>query len=76
MRLSSKYSREIRERAVLMFAEVRPDYASAPAAMIAAAGMLGIGSPETSRNWIRRIQVDAGDRPGVSTDAAVEIKRL
>jgi transposase len=72
----SKYPRELRERAVRMVAEVRPDYASEYAAMTAVAQMLGIGSPETIRTWLRRQQVDAGDRPGVTTDAAVEIKRL
>ena len=44
--------------------------------MIAIAQMLGFGSSETIRTWIRRGQVDAGDRPGVTTDAAAEIKRL
>lgn len=72
----SKYPRELRERAVRMVAEVRPDYPSEYAAITAVAGMLGIGSPETIRTWIRRQQVDAGDRPGVTTDASVEIKRL
>ena len=72
----SKYPRELRERAVRMVAEVRPDYPSEYAAMTAVAQMLGIGSPETIRTWIRRQQVDAGDRPGVTTDAAVEITRL
>ena len=72
----SKYPRELRERAVRMVAEVRPDYPSEYAAIAAVAGMLGIGSPETVRTWIRRQQVDVGDRPGVTTDAAVEIKRL
>ncbi|WP_374316547.1 IS3 family transposase [Microbacterium sp.] len=72
----SKYPRELRERAVRMVAEVRSDYPSEYAAMTAVAQMLGVGSPETIRTWIRRQQVDAGDRPGVTTDAAVEIKRL
>jgi transposase len=72
----SKYPRELREGAVRVVAEVRPDYPSEYAAMIAVAQMLGIGSPETIRTWIRRGQVDAGDRPGVTTDAAAEIKRF
>ena len=59
-----------------MVVEVRADYPSEYQAMTAVAQMLGIGSPETIRTWIRREQVDAGDRPGVTTDAAVEIKRL
>ena len=64
----SKYPRELRERAVRMVAEVRADYPSEYQAMTAVALMLGIGSPETIRTWIRREQVDAGDRPGVSGD--------
>ena len=72
----TKYPRELRERAVRMVAEVRPDYPSEHAAMIAVSGMLGIGSPETIRTWVRRLQVDAGDRPGVTTDAQAEIKKL
>ncbi len=32
--------------------------------MTAVAQMLGIGSPETIRTWIRRQRVDAGHRPG------------
>ncbi|ETW25632.1 hypothetical protein MGAST_01545 [Mycobacterium gastri 'Wayne'] len=31
------------------------------------AGMLGIGTPETLRTWIRRSEVDTGQRPGVTT---------
>ncbi|MDE0547610.1 IS3 family transposase [Microbacterium sp. C7(2022)] len=72
----SKYPRELRERAVRMVAELRPDYPSEYAAMTATAQMLGIGSPETIRTWIRRNQVDTGQRPGVTTEAAEEIKRL
>ncbi|MBF0817823.1 hypothetical protein IR155_15685 [Microbacterium paludicola] len=33
-------------------------------------------SPETLRLWQRRAEVDAGVKPGLTTDAAVEIKRL
>ena len=72
----SKYPRELRERAVRMVAEVRPAYPSEYAAMTAVAGMLGIGSPETIGTWIRRREVDAGDRAGVTTDAQAEIKRV
>lgn len=59
-----------------MVAEVRPDYPSEYAAITAVAGMLGIGSPETIRTWLRRTQIDTGQRPGVTTDAHEEIKRL
>lgn len=69
----SKYPRELRERAVRMVAEVRSEYPSEYAAITAVAGMLGIGSPETIRTWIRRVQVDGGQRPGVTSDAQAEI---
>jgi transposase len=72
----SRYPRELRERAVRMVAEVRPDYPSEAQAIAQVARMLGIGSAETLRTWVRRMQVDAGHRPGVTTDAHEEIKRL
>jgi transposase len=60
----SKYPDELRERAVRMVAEVRPQYPSQWAAITAVAGMLGIGTPETLRTWNWRSEVDTGQRPG------------
>ncbi len=59
-----------------MVAEVRPDHATEWAAMKAVASKLGIGSTETLRKWVRQDQVDAGARPGVSTEESAEMKRL
>ncbi|WP_142279858.1 transposase, partial [Mycobacterium avium] len=73
---SSKYPDELRERAVRMVAEVRPQYRSQWAAITAVAGMLGIGTPETLRTWIRRSDVDGGVRPGVTSQMAEENKAL
>lgn len=76
----SKYPDELRERAVRMVAEVRPQYPSQYpsqwAAITAVAGMLGIGTPETLRTWIRRSEVDTGQRPGVTSQMAEENKAL
>ena len=72
----SKYPDELRERAVRMVAEVRLQYSSQWAAITAVAGMLGIGTPETLRTWIRRAEVDAGQRPGVTSELAAENKQL
>jgi transposase len=38
-------------------------------------GLLGM-SAETLRLWQRRAEVDVGERPGVTTEAAETIKRL
>ena len=72
----SVYPRELRERAVRMVAEVRPNYESDYAAITAVAKKLGIGTPETLRKWVRRAEIDAGQRPGVTSEEAAEIKRL
>lgn len=61
----SKYPEELREQAVRMVAEVRPQFPPQWAAITAVAGMLRIGTPETLRTWIRRSEVDSGQRPGV-----------
>jgi transposase len=36
---------------------------------------VGISS-ETLRKWVRRAEVDGGQRPGLTSDEAAEIKRL
>jgi transposase len=64
----SSYPRELRESAIRMVAESKADYASEFEAITSVAKKLGIGSPETLRKWIRRAEVDAGQRPGVTTE--------
>src|SRR3954453_8443375 len=76
MSRSGVYPAELRTRAVRMVAEVRPNYDSDYAAITAVASKLGIGTPETLRKWVRRAEIDAGQRPGVTTDESAEIKRL
>lgn len=72
----SKYSPELRERAVRMVLESEKDYPHRTAAIKAVAGMLGIGSAEQLRQWVHQAEVDQGTRPGVTSEDAAEIKRL
>ncbi len=72
----SNYPPELRERAVRMVAEVRPEYRSDWPAIVAVAQRLGIGSAETLRKWYRQAEVDGGQRPGVTSQESAEIKRL
>ena len=72
----SPYPQELRDRAVRMVAEVRPNYETEYAAIKAVAAKLGIGSAESLRKWVRQAQVDAGARPGTTTEESAELRRL
>jgi transposase len=72
----SPYPQEMKERAVRMVGEIRENYGNEYAAIKAVAARLGIGSPETVRKWLRRAQIDAGERPGVTTEEKAEIRAL
>ncbi|EIC08089.1 transposase IS3/IS911 family protein [Microbacterium laevaniformans OR221] len=73
--MNRKYSPEMRERALRMLAETRPSHPNMMSAVRHVAGLLGM-SPEMLRLWQRRYEVDAGVKPGLTTDAAAEITRL
>lgn len=75
-RMSHRYPQELRERAVRLVAESREEYETEWAAITSVAAKLGIGSAETLRKWVRRAEVDAGTRPGVSTQESLEVRRL
>src|SRR5690242_3254944 len=66
----------MKERAVRMVGEIRGNYENEYAAIKAVAARLGVGSPETVRKWLRRALVDAGERPGTTTEEKAEIKAL
>ncbi|BFV54933.1 transposase [Kitasatospora sp. CMC57] len=72
----SSYPPELRRRAVRMVAEVLGDYPNESAALRAVAEKLGIGSAETLRNWVRRDQVDSGQRAGTTTEESAQIKAM
>jgi transposase len=59
-----------------MVAEVRHEHASEWAAIESVAGKLGIGTAQTLHNWIRKAQVDSGQRSGVTSEMAAEVRKL
>lgn len=73
--MSSRYTSEMKARAVRLVREHRDDYPSEWAAMTAVAGRLGM-TPETLRKWVRQVEIDAGEASGVTSESAREIREL
>ena len=71
----SKYSPELRERAVRMVFDHVAEHASQWATIRSVGDKLGI-STEALRRWVRQAERDRGERPGLTTDERAELKRL
>lgn len=69
------YPPEVRERAVRMVVEHQHEYASQWKAIESIAEKLGVHR-ESLRVWVRRAEVDAGRRPGLTTDERARMKQL
>lgn len=75
MTKSNKFSPEVRERAVRMVQEHRGEYPSLWAAIESIAPQIGC-VPQTLNDWVKKAEVDSGQRPGTTTSDAQRIKEL
>ena len=71
----SKYSPELRERAVRLVQEYTAEHGSQWAAIRSVGEKLGC-SVEALRRWVRQAEHDAGQRPGLTTDERQRLKQL
>ena len=71
----SRYSPEVRERAVRMVLEHQGEYDSQWAAIGSIAAKIGCTS-ETLRKWVRQAERDTGRRPGLTTEERQRLKEL
>ena len=75
MNKSTKFSPEVRERAVRRVQEHRGDYPSLWAAVESIAPKIGC-VPSTLLDWVQQVEIDSGQRPGFTTSDAQRIKEL
>ncbi len=66
MRKSTKFSPEVRERAVRLEFEHRSEHESEWAAMVSIAGKIGC-TAQTLHTWVRQHECDTGQREGMTT---------
>lgn len=71
----SRFSPEVRDRAVRMVLEQQEKYESQWAAITSIAEKIGC-SAETLRNWLRQAERDQGRRPGLTTEERARLKQL
>ena len=71
----SRFPQEVRERAVRMVFDHGSEYGSEWEAICSIAEKIGC-SAETLRKWVRRTEVDAGRRSGLTTEERDRIKAL
>ena len=72
---SNRFPPEVRERAVRLVQEHRGQYPSLWAAAESIAPKIGC-TAETLLQWVKREEVDSGQRPGITTAEAQRIKEL
>jgi transposase len=73
--MPSKYTPEVRAKAVRLVREHRDEYDTEWAAMKAISARLGM-NVETLRKCVRQDQVDSGQAPGLSTAESKELREL
>lgn len=71
----NKYSPEVRERAVRMVFDNQGQHESRWSAILSISSKIGC-SPQTLNEWVKRSEVDSGQRSGITTEMSEKMKAL
>ncbi len=72
---TNKYSPEVRERAVRLVLDNPGQHESRWSAILSISAKIGC-APQTLNEWVKKAEVDRGDRGGITTEMAEKLKAL
>ena len=72
---TNKYSPEVRERAVRLVLDNEAQHPSRWQAVTSIAAKIGC-TPQTLNDWVKKAEVDSGQRAGIPTELAEKMKAL